>query len=53
MGIYNKLADDIDEVDVIIAGGKSFARHFPSRPNRVLIIRTRWHSRLHHRRPPR
>jgi hypothetical protein len=22
MGIYTKLADDIDEVDVIIAGGK-------------------------------
>jgi hypothetical protein len=21
MGLYNKLADDIDEVDVIIAGG--------------------------------
>jgi hypothetical protein len=23
MGIYNKLADDIDEVDIIIAGGVS------------------------------
>lgn len=22
MGLYNKLADDIDEVDIIIAGGK-------------------------------
>jgi hypothetical protein len=22
MGIYTKLADDIDEVDIIIAGGK-------------------------------
>jgi hypothetical protein len=22
MGLYNKLADDIDEVDIIIAGGR-------------------------------
>jgi hypothetical protein len=26
MGIYNKLADDINEVDIIIAGGTSLPR---------------------------
>lgn len=30
MGIYNKLADDIDEVDVIIAGGTYSCLHLRS-----------------------
>jgi hypothetical protein len=30
MGLYTKLADDIDEVDVIIAGGTSLLFIFPA-----------------------
>jgi hypothetical protein len=33
MGIYNKLADDIDEVDVIIAGGMSILTQAHLLPN--------------------
>jgi hypothetical protein len=53
MGIYNKLADDIDEVDIIIAGGLSTPLPpFHPTPTDILIPYRRY-SRLHYRRTPR
>lgn len=50
MGIYNKLADDIDEVDIIIAGGTMFLMLNHSLTN---FLFHRWDSRMHYSRSTR
>lgn len=37
MGIYNKLADDINEVDVIIAGGMSIIFTLIESPTDIFV----------------